>query len=514
MGNSFYDKVNNFLLGKSNKIQGQVRIPPSPITGGNGDMNLAGVFPQQQDGRPQYHHWSFKRACQDGFESSTWVYACITTWMSQVASIPWIVREKGKDGKWAQTKDHPIEAFLKNPNPFMSGGDLMERLTSDLFIGGNAVWKKVYDGRGKLTAVWPLDQDKVLPVPDRVNFLARYIIREGAIDTPMNVDECVHFMLQNPSDIFWGISPLKCIARVLDCDLEALQWWINAVYSGCRKDGVLSFKHNLTPQQYEQTIKIIRDQFTSNIGGRFPIVLGHEAQYTPYDLSPAELDFTESRKMTREEIAAAFKVPPPLIGILDHSTYNNLTTARRIFWVDAVIPFLERIKNTLNRTLLQDFIAPSKMGTFRIDFDISRVEALADDFSKKLEQAVLMMGMSIPFDMIDDRLELDIGSFEGSDKSYILSNYVPLSQVEAIAKKAAEPTPAPVHMSPPAAAGGAAPPLKIEGDSAEITARPLKAPTTGSAKEAKASPLLASQKEREQFSLLFSGLREHLESLN
>jgi HK97 family phage portal protein len=419
----------------------QKLIPKDSITWGSlVETALSGVYDHKRDGHRVRTDWSFKKACQEGFESSTWVYACVTTWMSQVASIPWIVRKRSTvDGEWTHVKGHDIENFLRSPNPFMSGGDLMERLTADLQIGGNHLWKKIYSSRGKLLEVWPMDQDSIKPVPDRDKFIANYAITNNSNDIPLSTKEVVHFMLPNPRDIFWGQSPLRCIEKVLDCDLEALQWWVNAVYSGCRKDGVLSFKHDLTQDQYDFVIKKVREQLVSNISGRFPIVMGHEATYTPYDMSPAELDFTNSRKMTREEIAAAFKVPPPLIGILDHSTYNNLTTARRIFWVDAVLPFLERIKSTLNRCLKPDFISKQDLDDYIIDYDISRVEALSSDFTEKLNQAVLMLGMGFPLNVINRRLELDCPDVEGGDVGYILQNYVPIDQVGAMAAGALSP---------------------------------------------------------------------------
>lgn len=455
---------------------------------------LLGVYNEKLDGRRHRVEWNHKQACQEGFESSTWVYACITTWMSQVASVPWIVREKsGQDGEWMPAKDTDLEMFLCRPNPFMSWGDMAERLTADLLIGGNHIWKKNYV-RGKLREVWPLDPDRIKPTPDRVNFIANYSITEDSVETE-DIDPklVVHFMLQNPRDIFWGMSPLKAVAKVLDCDLEALQWWVNAVYSGCRKDGVLSFKHDLTPDQYDMVIMKLREQLMSNISGRFPIVMGHEATYTPYDMSPAELDFTNSRKMTREEIAAAFKVPPPLIGILDHSTYNNLTTARRIFWVDAVLPFLERIKATLNRCILPDFYKGSDLFKYRIDFDISKVEALADDFSKKLEQAQILLGMGVPLNVIIRRLELDLPEIEGGDVGYILENYIPLDLVGA--KYGATPD------GSPEAPGASLPKVKDPKDP-----RGTKVPP---------KPKLDSlnKKEQERFDLLFEQTRAVLEEV-
>lgn len=96
-----------------------------------------------------------------------------------------------------------------------------------------------------------------------------------------------------------------------------------------------------------------------------------------------------------------------------------------------MLPFLERIKNTLNRCILPDFYKGSDLKKFRIDYDISKVEALADDFSKKLEQAQILLGMGVPLNVIVRRLELDLPEVEGGDTGYILQNYVPIDQIAA-----------------------------------------------------------------------------------
>ena len=87
-----------------------------------------------------------------------------------------------------------------------------------------------------------------------------------------------------------------------------------------------------------------------------PWVLGAGANWQQMSLSPAEMDFINSRKFTREEICTIFQVPPPMIGIQDRMTYNNIETARKIFWMDTVTPLLEDIKDCFNLSLTPEFV--------------------------------------------------------------------------------------------------------------------------------------------------------------
>jgi phage portal protein BeeE len=46
-------------------------------------------------------------------------------------------------------------------------------------------------------------------------------------------------------------------------------------------------------------------------------------------LSAEEMQYIESRKLNREEVCAAFDVPPPVVHILDHATFSNITEQLR-----------------------------------------------------------------------------------------------------------------------------------------------------------------------------------------
>ena len=435
---SFLTKAKSFLLKpigfsrKPVKLDMNVHQPTTQAQGLDGRLingsPLSGVIDPAQSGRKIRTDWDFRQATLDA-ETSVWVSVCLSIWATSIGSIPWVIRKFDSGANnWKIIHVPAFEKFKTSPNPHMSWVDLIQRLVPDLFLGGNCLWKKIYS-RKKLTAVYPLLQDRVKPVPDMMGYLEKYVIVNGSAEEDLALDKVVHFMMPGGKCLYWGAAPMQPLSRIIECDQEAVNWWTNLVWSGCRKDGIISIKHPLTDDLYDLLINRIRTQLLSNISGRFPLIVDNDVTYTPYDLGPEEMDFLESRKLLREEIIAGFRVPPPLVGVLDKSSNGNLEVARRIFWVDAVIPFLERVRSTLNRCMLTDFIPGSDLENYEIDFDISKVEALAEDFSKKLEQAEILMGIGVPLNVVSKRLELDLPDIEGGDKGYMLNNFVPLEQL-------------------------------------------------------------------------------------
>jgi hypothetical protein len=94
-------------------------------------------------------------------------------------------------------------------------------------------------------------------------------------------------------------------------------------------------------------------------------------------MSPAEMDFIESRKMTRVEICAAVDVPPQLVGIPDAQTYANYEQAEKAFWLNCIVPLVRRIRDALNMNMI-NVSGPD----VRLNYDLSEVPALNEDVNE------------------------------------------------------------------------------------------------------------------------------------
>ena len=80
----------------------------------------------------------------------------------------------------------------------------------------------------------------------------------------------------------------------------------------------------------------------------------------------------ETRKASREETAACYGIPAPMIGILDHATYSNITELRRSFYVDTVAPHLTSVEDTEQVQLIGPEPAWKREGVFN-EFDLGEI---------------------------------------------------------------------------------------------------------------------------------------------
>jgi HK97 family phage portal protein len=291
----------------------------------------------------------------------------------------------------------------------MSRQDLIERLTQHLNLGGNGVWHMVMRD-GMPVELWPLMPDRVRPVPAPRKYISHYEydLGDGVGVKKLKGNEIIHFQFADPANPYWGMSPLQAVARVVDTDVEAVTWNKVSLQNRAVPDGVFMINApNATHQQWVEARDQVRRRYLEK--GREPWVL-FNVDYKQMSLSPVEMDFLNSRKYSREEIAGVFGVLPILIGAMDGTTYNNIHVAKRIFWEDTIIPYLDDIRDSLRLTLLPYFDPTANDNSvpdeFRIQYDLSNIAALQDNYAKKVKNAKLLFDMGIHMRQINQRLEL------------------------------------------------------------------------------------------------------------
>lgn len=364
-------------------------------------------------------NWSSEKAVKEGYKANVYVYSCIMKKARAVASVPWYVFKQNSDGTWDKVVNHPLEMLIDSPNPFMSRSDLMERMVINLDLAGNSLFKKVMS-RGTTLELFPIGPDGIRPVPDDNDFIKEYEYKVGNQTFNMDPSEIMHAMYVDPGNVYWGVSPLQVAAKTVDTDTEAVTWNKIALQNRAVSDGTFTFDQPLTREQWLDARQQIREQHQGAKNARAPWVLGGGARWQSMSLSPVDMDFIEGRKMTREEICTVFDVPPPIVGILDKANYSNMKEARRVFWLDTIVPLLENIKNILNRS-----INPEYGSGIEIDFDLSNVEALQENFNEKIESAKSLWSMGVPFNEINQRLELGFDEIAGGEVGFLPANVLP-----------------------------------------------------------------------------------------
>ncbi len=76
--------------------------------------------------------------------------------------------------------------------------------------------------------------------------------------------------------------------------------------------------------------------------------------YQAISMTHEDAQFVDSKKLTLEDVARIYRVPPPAIGILDKATFSNITEQSRHLVMYCFRPWLVRIEQAMNAALLSN----------------------------------------------------------------------------------------------------------------------------------------------------------------
>jgi HK97 family phage portal protein len=367
---------------------------------------------------PQFNDWNTEKAIKEGYKHSTWVYSCVNLRATSASSVPWVVQQKTSEG-WENVEDpgNPLVRLVNRPNPDMSWQQLIEYAVQHLDLSGNAFWSKIRAGE-QVRELWVLPPQHVRAVPGMIRLVDKYEYHFGLARRDIAPDDMIHFKYLDPNNLYFGVSPLISAAQAVDIDNEAERFQKVSL----ENRGVSDLAIKVPLEASEEQVQQMRAAFNREHGGprNARKTLITSAEVTQLGTTAAELDFTESRKFIRDEICSAFGVPPPMVGSYENATLANIETARKIFWRDTMITLLSKLESFINMQLVYEF-GPQ----YRITYDLSTVDALQENLTEKVNNAKNLWSMGVPFNQVNQLLELGFEEVIGGDVGYLPSGLLP-----------------------------------------------------------------------------------------
>ena len=248
--------------------------------------------------------------------------------------------------------DHPLAQLLAEPMPRMTQYRFVERLVSDVALYDTAIAIKVrHEGRLRLlpvppTLIWPYGGNWVAP---------EYYETPGG--RQFGPDEVLHIHGYSPGDLVSGTSPIESLRELLLESSESAKNRAKMWKGGARMTGVITRPADAPDwgNEDKRRFRAMWRSFTDGGGaeGGTPI-LEDGMSYVPVGFNPEQAQYIEARKLTREEVSAAYYIPPPLIGILDHATYSNIREQHAHLYQDTLGPWLVMLEQELVAQVLPD----------------------------------------------------------------------------------------------------------------------------------------------------------------
>ena len=291
------------------------------------------------------------------------VYACVRVIAETVASLPLHLFEEKETGSDKAMKHLLYRLLHDEPNPEMTSFVFRETLLSHLLLWGNAYCQIVRNGRGQITALFPLLPERMTVDRDtKGNLSYTYTTTEGKTVQihPVNI-------LHIPGMGFDGIvgySPVAMERNAIGLGMAAEEYGSRFFSNGATPSGVLT---------HPNTVKnpaALRQSWNAAYGGNANAgrvaILEEGLKFERISMPNNEAQFLETRKFQVSEICRIFRVPPHLVGDLEHATFSNIEHQSISFGMHTIRPWLVRLEQGMNRALLSE----SEKGHFYVRFNM------------------------------------------------------------------------------------------------------------------------------------------------
>jgi HK97 family phage portal protein len=280
-----------------------------------------------------------------------------------------------------QDRVSPYAKLMRSPSSSMSPYNFWRWTFSTYEVYGEAFWVKQRDDQGRVYSLAVMHPSKVSVKRDSegklVYVFAIGVSSDGGIlEVPQS--EVVPFQRYHPDSLMRGLSRLEPLRTTLlneDAARRATaSWW----QKGGRPS--VALKHpGVLSQPAQDRLRAnweARHAGADNMGGTAILEEGMDAQVI--QLTAEEMQYIESRKLNLTEACMVYDVPPPVIHILDHATFSNITEQMRSMYRDTMAPRLEDVESVIDFYLRPEFFPANER-----DAKFSLDEVLRGDFETR-----------------------------------------------------------------------------------------------------------------------------------
>lgn len=292
------------------------------------------------------------------------VAAAVMRLLSWSVRVPLkVYRRTGDDSRERlRPGDHALADAISSPWQWGSQAQLTMSLLGPLSVHGNTTSEIESGARGTLR--WrPVDWRTVTPIRPTPDRIAGWTVTQGTDQRTVPVDSMLHVAWWSPFGPI-GVSPLQQLGVTLSIEDAAQRYQQGIFRQNGRPVSVITasdeFLTLLEPEERQLLMDRLRLDVRRIYGS--PDQAGKPAIFPPgVDLRPVahtavEAALIDQRRVAREEVAAVYQLPPPMIGIYDRATFSNIETAKEIGYTDGLAPPLVLIESMITAHVCRDLL--------------------------------------------------------------------------------------------------------------------------------------------------------------
>lgn len=318
------------------------------------------LFEKRSDAYDTY--WDRFAAAQDvagvavnpkSAEGISAVYAAVSAISESVASLPLDIYRRTDDGR-EKARLHPLFKLLHaEPNAQQTALEFREMLQRHVLLRGNAYAEIKWNAAGRIESLKALHPDSVsvLITPD--DKLVYDVTDRHGKQRRLVASEVLHLRYHS-DDGLMGRTPIEVCRDTVGLALAERTHGERMFAQGTKLSGIIQTQPATTSEQAKK-IKASWDEGHSGVSSHGKTaVLPSGAEFKTVSMTLEDAEWIEARRMSVEEVARLFRVPPVLIGDLREANYSNAVELGRYFVTHTLRRHLVMWEQAINRALIND----------------------------------------------------------------------------------------------------------------------------------------------------------------
>ena len=351
---------------------------------------------------------------KNAYEKHVWVFACVNAIARNVSRGCLKFYKKSDDSEALDTKPHDL--FYKNETPYTQ---LIEGIVNYVLCNGNS-FLKLDNESGMLVDMHLLNSDLMSPVIYNMSNFAGYRYFINGFGNFFQREQIMHFSTFNPNSRYWGMSPIKAIILTLRQNQKARNFNDSIFENGSPIGLFFTSSKELSDPQYTRLKKDIENETRGVKKAGKPYLLENGMDVKDLKLTATDMQYIQQNNVFREEILGAFNVPAQVLGLTRDLNKANSDTSMKDFWFKTLIPMCKYISSIINNRIL-DIYFPD----LYCKFDLTDIYEIQDDENAKVDLAVKLFSIGVPFNMINAKLNLGFEDLPWGDMGYKTTSLVP-----------------------------------------------------------------------------------------
>jgi hypothetical protein len=217
------------------------------------------------------------------------------------------------------------------------------------------LWFVVTKFAGIPVQLWPVRPDRMFPIPSATKMIAGYVYRgPDGEEVPLDTSDVITSFSPDSMDWTRGMGPLGALSRDLAQNDAQSAWQAAHFRNSAQPGGIITIGRRLQDIEWDSLMERWRanHQGVTNAGR---IAVLEEGEFTPLSHTQRDMQFVESKQLTRDAIFDAYGFPKFGLGDVDDVNRASATALKAFMAETLTIPRLEDWKALLNGQYLPMF---------------------------------------------------------------------------------------------------------------------------------------------------------------